>query len=70
MIHIKQYLTLPCPPSALSPLELHPSRLFHLYLADQDSHEPQESPGYQGDQCTDWGGSCCPPTEWKNGLVG
>lgn len=65
-----EHLGLPCPPSVLSPPQQHLSHPARLSLADQDCHELQESPGYQGDQCTDWEGSCCLLTGWKDGLGG
>lgn len=64
------HLGLPRPLSVLSPPEQHPSRPARLSLADQDCHLIQESRVYQGDQCTDWEGSCCLPTGWKDALVG
>lgn len=69
MNHI-EHLDLLCPPSVPSPPEQHLSHPSRLSLADQDCHELQESLGYQGDQCTDWEGSCCLLTGWKDGLGG
>lgn len=69
-IHISTYLGPLSPLSPPFPQEQHPSHPSHLSLADQDCHEPQESLGYQGGQYTDWGGSYCPLTGWKDGLVG